>query len=149
MTNYIQVKVSFKKADEEGNEKKVSQNILVDAMSFTEAETRAVECMTPYITVSDSLKLSSMKKSPYSEVFLNFEGGYWYEGLVKFVHEQDNGKLRVEKLRMLIQGDSVQDATSNLEQAMKGTLADYVIDGIKVTNIGEVFEYSAMIGEIA
>lgn len=145
MTNYIQVKVKYTAQTAEGEENKVSQNILVDALSFTEAETRAVELMTPYVSVGGELTLSSMKKSPYNEVFVNvagLDGQYWYECVVKFEHHQDNGKIRTEKQKMLVPADDIQSATDNLILAMKGTLMEYVIDGIKVTNIGEVFPYT-------
>ena len=43
MNNWFECKVSFDKTGEDGLIKKVTEPYLVDAMSFTEAESRIVE----------------------------------------------------------------------------------------------------------
>ena len=50
MALYIETKVRFDKMMENGKVKKVTEPYLVDALSFTEAEARIIEEVTPYIS---------------------------------------------------------------------------------------------------
>ena len=47
--------------------KKVNRTYLVDALSFTEAEARIIEEMTPFI--SGEFTVSDIKRANYSELF--------------------------------------------------------------------------------
>lgn len=144
MTNYIQVKLKYERVNEEGKVVKSSQTVLVDALSFTEAEAKTIEKMKEYLTNGEEMNLLNMKHANYSEVFVNLEGiegSMWFEAVVKFEHETDKGDIRVEKQKMLIPGDDIQSAKDNLVLAMKGTLMEYTIGAIKETNITEVFTY--------
>ena len=47
MINYFECKVRYKKMGENGVEKKVTEPYLFDALSFTEAESRIIEEITP------------------------------------------------------------------------------------------------------
>lgn len=49
MHNWFTCKIRFEKTLENGMNKKVTELYLVDALSFTEAESRIIEEMTPFI----------------------------------------------------------------------------------------------------
>ena len=55
--NWFECKIRYEKVMENGMNKKVTEPYLEDALSFTEAEARIIEEMTPFIsgefTVSD------------------------------------------------------------------------------------------------
>ena len=57
MHTWFECKIRYEKVMENGMQKKVTEPYLVDALSFTEAEARIIEEMTPFIsgefTVSD------------------------------------------------------------------------------------------------
>ena len=57
MHNWFECKIRYEKVAENGMNKKVTEPYLVDALSFTEAESRIIEEITPFIsgefTVSD------------------------------------------------------------------------------------------------
>lgn len=50
MHNWFESKVRYEKVDENGVSKKVTESFLVDALSCTEAEARATEEVSPYIS---------------------------------------------------------------------------------------------------
>ena len=50
MHNWFECKVSYEKIMEDGKQKKVTEPYLVDALSFTEAEARIIEELTPFIS---------------------------------------------------------------------------------------------------
>ena len=50
MHTWFECKIRYEKTMENGMQKKVTEPYLVDALSFTEAEARIIEEMTPFIT---------------------------------------------------------------------------------------------------
>ena len=50
VTKWFETKVSFEKIMDDGQQKKVSELYVVDALSFTEAEQRITEEMSSYIS---------------------------------------------------------------------------------------------------
>ena len=50
MANWFECKIRYDKTQENGSIKKVTEPYLVDALSFTEAEARIIEEMTPFVS---------------------------------------------------------------------------------------------------
>ena len=61
---------------ENGMVKKVNEPYLVDALTFTEAETRINEEMKPYI--SGEFSISAVKKTKISEIFFDDSADRYY-----------------------------------------------------------------------
>ena len=49
INKYFEVKVKLQKTMEDGQQKKVSEQYVVEAATFGEAERRIAECLKPYI----------------------------------------------------------------------------------------------------
>ena len=67
MHNWFECKIRYEKVMENGINKKVTEPYLVDALSFTEAESRIIEEITPFI--SGEFTVSDIKRANYSELF--------------------------------------------------------------------------------
>ena len=67
MHTWFECKIRYEKVMENGMNKKVTEPYLVDALSFTEAEARIIEEITPYI--SGEFTVSDIKRANYSELF--------------------------------------------------------------------------------
>jgi len=67
MHNWFECKIRYEKIAENGMNKKVTEPYLVDALSFTEAESRIIEEMTPFI--SGEFTVSDIKRANYSDPF--------------------------------------------------------------------------------
>ena len=118
MNNWFECKVSFDKTGEDGLIKKVTEPYLVDAMSFTEAESRIVEEVTPF--VSGELIVAHIKRAKIAEIFPNEAGDKWYRCKVNFISFDE--KKQVEKRLpqiMLVQASDFQTALGNLLEGMK------------------------------
>lgn len=84
--NWFECKVIYEKPVENtAATKKVPELYLVDAISFTEAEARIIEEMTPFIT--GSFEVSDIKRAKYSELFFCEEetADRWFKSKVYFV----------------------------------------------------------------
>lgn len=71
MHTWFLCKIRYEKIVENGMKKKVTEPYLVDALSFTEAEARIIEEMTPFI--SGEFTVSDISRAHYSEIFTSEE----------------------------------------------------------------------------
>lgn len=142
MTQFIETKVSHEKQFENGKIKNVCTPYLVDAMSFTEAESRIIEEVSPYMT--GEFTVSAVRKTNIAEVFDKFEGDKWYNVKVEYITIDDKtgAEKRAPNLYLILAYDFI-NAYNNFIVAMKNTMADYDIVSISETKIMDVFKYKA------
>lgn len=69
---WFECKIRYEKTTEDGLQKKVTEQYVVDALSFSEAEKRIIEEMSAYI--SGALEITDVKKAQYKEVFFMNDG---------------------------------------------------------------------------
>lgn len=67
MAQWFECKVRYDKLMENGMQKKVNEPYMVDALSFTEAEARIIEEVTPFI--SGDFSVSAVKRTIASTAF--------------------------------------------------------------------------------
>ena len=85
MSTWFETKVRYTKAQEDGSEKPVTEAYVVDALSFTEAESRIIDEMAVYVT--GEFKVSGISKAAYGEVFFSDMDGddKWYKAKLSFI----------------------------------------------------------------
>ena len=139
MAIWFECKVRYDKMQENGMVKKVNEPYLVDALTFTEAESRIVEEMKPYI--SGEYSISSEKKTKISEIFYHEGGDRYY--LVKAAFISYDNKTDTEKKsisQILVHACDLEEALNNFNEGMKGTMDDYTIVSIAETAIMDIFK---------
>ncbi len=127
---------------EDGLQKKVSENYVVDALSFTEAEKRIMEEMSSYI--SGEFTIKDIKIAPYKEIFFSDEemADRWYKAKLQFITIDDKTeKAKRSNVNYLVQAGTLKGAVSNIESVMGTTMIDYVIAAVNETTLMDVFEY--------
>ena len=142
MQNYFEVTVKYEKTAENGKVVKIREKYLVDAVSFTDAETRINEEMKPFIC--GEFVVSAIKRARINEIFENvkFEGDRYFKAKVNFITK--NEEKSVEKKTasyMLVRASNIKEAREALVYGMKGTMADYEVEAITETKIIDVFNY--------
>ena len=142
MHNWFECKIKFEKTGEEGKIAKVSETYLVDALSFTEAESRIIEEMRPFI--SGEFTVTASGRAKINEMFFNENGDKWYRAKVMFIClDEDKGVERKTAVTMLVQANDTKEANAGVVEGMKGSMADYEIAAITETLIMDVFKYDA------
>ena len=139
MANWFECKVRYDKMMENGVQKKVNEPYLVDALSFTEAEARIIEELTPFI--SGEFTVSAVKRTRISEIFWDDSADKWYMVKVAFITIDE--KSAVEKKSnsfILVAANSFKEALENFMENMKTTLADFDIVSITETPIMDVYK---------
>ncbi|MDE5786307.1 MAG: DUF4494 domain-containing protein [Duncaniella sp.] len=138
MANWFECKVRYDKTMENGSIKKVTEPYLVDALSFTEAEARIIEEMTPFI--SGEYSVSAVKRTKIAEIFRDDSADRWY--LVKVAFITIDEKTAAEKRavsQILVAATGFKGAYDRFMEGMKGTMADFEIVSISETPIMDVY----------
>lgn len=131
-----QVKVKYDKTQENGCVKATTDVYVVNALSFTEAEARTIEFVTPFI--SGEFTVTDIKRAKYAEVWENNAGDKWYEAQLEFITiDERTGSEKRTKNRMLVQASTLSEAMQAVANNMRGTMADYEAVCIKETPILE------------
>lgn len=145
MHAWFTCKICYEKTLENGTDKKVTEPYLVDALSFTEAEARIIEEMTPYI--SGEFTVKAVAKANYSELFFaedDINASYWYKVKLAFITlDEKSGAEKKTYTNVLVQAADLRDAVKRLDEGMKGSMADYVIKSVTETDIMDVYPYAA------
>ena len=137
MANYFEVKITFDKTLENGKEKKVSELYLVDAVSFTEAETK----ITAEFASLPNFKVKSIRQYKVAEIVnkTNLDDSRYFKCKLNFITlEEKSGLEKKTAVNMLVNATTLDVAKSNLVNHMKGTLSDYSIEKIEETKIIDV-----------
>ncbi|MBD5213952.1 MAG: DUF4494 domain-containing protein [Bacteroidales bacterium] len=138
MANWFECKVRYDKTMENGAQKKVNEPYLVDALSFTEAEARMIEEITPFI--SGDFSISAVKRTKIAEIFWDDSADRWY--LVKVALITIDEKTAAEKKTtslILVAASDFRGALDAFMLGMKDTMADFEIVSITETPLMDVF----------
>lgn len=139
---WFEIRVRYDKTMEDGQNKKVIEQYVVDAYTFSEAEAEITKEMSHYI--SGEFEIKAINPAIYSEVFFcdSDNADKWFKAKIAFItlDEKTEKEKRIISTR-LVQAGSVNGAVKNVEDVMNGGLSDYSIVSITETKIMDVFEH--------
>ncbi len=140
---WYECKVKYRKLDEaSGMQKVATEPYLVDAMSYTEAESRITEEMAAYLSDSDEIKITNIKVANYSEIHPFENSDRWFKSKVSLIaFDEESGKERKSNMYLLIQANDVKEAYDNTVSVMKDTMGEYTIPAINESPIVDIFPY--------
>ena len=141
---WFKTKVKYQKTMEDGSEKVVSEAYVVDALSFTEAESVIIDEMSVY--VSGELMVSNLGKASYQEVFFSDvdDDDKFYTCKLQFITiDEKSNKEKRSNVTYLVQAKSLARALRYVDEVMGKTMIDYDIVGLNETNVFDVFEHHA------
>jgi hypothetical protein len=163
MHKFFLSKIKYEKTSQEGKIVKVTEQYLVDALSFTECEARITKEMQPFI--SGEFEVAAIAKKNYSEivetnVIINnvtsvvdnkieldmdrTEADKWFECKLNLITlDEEKGVEKKTPVFMLVHADTVHAANKTLIFHMRNSMADYTIEGVKETKIIDVYKYEA------
>ena len=142
MYNWFECKVRYEKLLENGMQKMVTEPYLVDALSFTEAEARIIQEITPYM--SGEFTISNIKRVKYAESFFYDEGDRYYKMRLYFISlDEKSGAEKKTAVNMLVQASTLKEAVEIIETEMEKSMVDYTIASATETAIMDVYPYRA------
>lgn len=139
---WFTTKVKYQKTMEDGSEKVVSETYVVDALSFTEAESAIIDEMSVY--VSGEFKVSGITKSNFGEIFFSDvdDDDKWFKAKLQFITiDEKTEKEKRSNILYLVQAKSLARALRYIDEVMGKTMIDYDVVGLNDTPIMDVFEH--------
>ena len=140
--NWCEAKVKYRKVNEDGREKKVNEAYLLDAMSYTEAESRIMHEMESVI--SGDYYISSLKKSNITELVPSEDENddRWYKAKVNIIDADEvSGKEKSTGQYYLVAASNINKALENLEKSLASFVVPYEIASLTDTQFMDVFPY--------
>lgn len=115
---------------------KVREAYLVDALSVTEAEAKAVEHLKPYAQGCE-LEIIKVVEDKYQELIERGED-YYYKAKIEMRAIDNKGKETKVKHTLLINGNSLEHAVATLAKMREESLGDMRLVSIVESPILEV-----------
>lgn len=137
---YFLSTVRYEKMMDNGMTKTVNEQYLLDALSFTEAEARTIEELTPYI--SGEFSIPQIAKPRISELMLSNEtnADRYYKVKAAFITiDEKTSTEKKTNVFYLVQASDFENAYNRFVKGMNGSLMDYDIVSIVETQILDYF----------
>ena len=142
VSKFYEVKIQYQKTLEDGKEKKVTEQYVVEALSFTEAESRIIEEMTPFI--DGDFDVVSEKIAPYNEILLSdrTDDDKWFVSKVAFITiDEKTEKEKKQTFRYLVQAATSELALDYTKEMFSHGMSEYCIEAVQDTPTLDVFLY--------
>lgn len=143
-SQWFECKVRYDITQQTGQQKKVTEQYVVEALSYTDAEAAIIKEMKPYI--SGDFEITGIKPTTYSEVCFSEDAhaDRWFKAKLAIITiSEKTGKEKRRPTTFLMQATSLDNAVTNIGVAMQGTLIDYEKSSVFETKILDVFEHRA------
>lgn len=143
MATWFICKVKYQKQDEKGRATNVSEQYLVDALSFTEAEARIYEKLGSVI--SGEFYINNISKSNLTDVFYYEDADVWYKCKMTYALEvegsgrQSGGKEKKVVNYVLLTAANVKQAYERVYESLDNMLVEFQVPDVVESPIVEVF----------
>lgn len=141
-SNWFEVKMRYDKVHEDGYEKKVTESYVVEALSFGEAEKKAMEFLGCY--VSGEIQVVNINPMKFQEVFFNEQESCdrYYKAILQFITiDEKTEREKQTQVYYLVQASSFDNCKDTIRTIMDGTMIDYQIASVSETKVIDVIEH--------
>ena len=141
--NWYKFRVKYSKEMDDGKKKKVSEEYLVDAESFTETEKRANKAATDLIGTRD-FDITAISREPVTDIIKGTEqeDNHWYKAVVALVTEdEETGQKKFAPQVIYVNAEDTKEADELLRKHMNDSQVDWEIKSIAETKVLGVLEY--------
>lgn len=139
-STWFECSVIVPKVQDDGNVRNVNEVYTVDALTFTEAETRITDEMQPYVAnMVGGFTIKNINPAQYKEIFFSEDkkDDRWFKVKVAFLDLED----RETKIVYLVQADKAETAQNYTNEVMGRGMQDYRIISNVETRIMDVYKH--------
>lgn len=139
---YYEVEVKYVRQGDEG-EKPVNETYAVSAQTFTDAEHKTIEHLSPFVVKGEPFEVTAMKIAQYDDFMQEIETSldcrfYEVKCAINTIDER-TAKDKVSFTFSLVEATDVQSAANKFKESMNGLAVDYDLMSVKERNIVDVF----------
>lgn len=133
-------KVKYAKETEDGLLKSISEQYLVDAVSFTEAEAILYDRLGSQIR--GDFQVTGISKSNIVDVFFYEDADIWHKCKVSYlVADGDSGKEKKVTQYMIVTAEDVKQAYDRIKESLSTMLVSFRVPDITESPILDVFPF--------
>lgn len=128
---WFDCKVIYERVGESSFVEKVTENYLIEALSFSETERRVTEELAP--SVRGEFHVKAVCPSNYSDVIVseNITGGKWYKCKIQWLTvNEETGREKKACTFVLVRSKDISSSIRMTEDYYKELTQDYSIVGI-------------------
>ncbi len=142
MKTWFICKVKYQKQDEQGNTKSISEQYLVDALSFTEAEARMYEKLGSVIP--GEFYINNISKSNITDVFPYEDSDVWHKCKMTYALEvEGSGKEKKVTNYVLLTAPDAKTAYDRVYESLNNMLVTFRVPEVAESPIVEVFPHES------
>lgn len=139
MASWFQCNIKYQKEQENGSLKTITEQYLIDAVSYTDAEVRIYQELS---SIMKEFRITNIGPAKLTDVFHYDDAEVWYKCKVVYVSlDEKSGKEKKINNFMVVSAANLKQAYERIEESLKTMLAPFDIDQITKTGILEVFPY--------
>ena len=139
MSDWFTAKIKYLKQLDNGSIASRTDNYLLNALSFTEAEARLQGILEEYIPEYNLLVLA---KTNIVDVVIDEANEFFFKTKVSYISaDPDSGKETKITEVYMIQAETVEGATDKMKSRLEGSIVDWEIPSVVKTAIVDCFPY--------
>jgi len=141
MQEWYQTRVKYLKKNDNGLIQRITEQYLVNAMSFTEAEARIIMEVS---AGNREITMASIAKSNIQEVVFYGDTDRWHKSKVTYVvSDEESDKQKKVTTYLLVNSEDVKEAYDRVQEHLKEMLVPFEIPKIEESPIVEVYGHLA------
>jgi len=142
--NWYKFRIKYAKQLDSGKKKKASEEYLVDAMSFTETEARAIETATETIATRE-FDIVAISREAVTEIIRSEkEDGNWFKATVVIITlDETTGEPKESPQTIYVRAANTTEADKTLRAHMEDSMLEWEIKAITKTRVVEVLDYES------
>lgn len=138
VSTWFECKVRYEKTLDNGLQKKITEQYVVDAVSWAEAEVRITEEMSRL--TNDKFEITDIRKAAYKEVLIKDSTDVWFKAKVQFVTiDEKTEQEKKQSFYYLVNGVDIDDAKKGIDDVFNKSISDYTVSRLEETSILKVF----------
>jgi hypothetical protein len=141
MRTWFQVKVKYAKETDQGLLKQISEQYLVDAVSFTECEAIIYDRLGEVIR--GDFQITAISKSNIVDVFFYEDADIWFKCKIQYMVVDESGKEKKVIQYMIVTASDVPQAHERIQIALKNMMVSFQVPDVVETKIVEVYPYES------
>ena len=140
MKTWYSCKIRSMKEGEDGILKAATEAFLVDAVTYTDAETRINEIAEQ--DIRGEFTVTQISKTNIAEVIPNDQADDWFKAKVVYITvDGDSGKEMKINTYMLVAASDIKEAHEMVETHFHGMVIPYEVTSLVKTNFIEVYPF--------
>jgi hypothetical protein len=144
--SWYKFRIKYSKQLDNGKTKKVSEEYLVDSVSFSDTESQAHKAATEVMGTRD-FDVTHISREAVSEIIGkgDDEDGHWYKANVSiFTESDDSEEKKVSSQVIYVHAEDTKQADTLLREHMKDSMFEWAVKSIGETKVLQVFTYHSL-----